>query len=81
MNADYLREFMGWCLLINVGLIGFSTLSLVLMADTMIKIHQRLFGLDPDVLKQSYFNYLANFKLLVIVFNLVPYLALKMMGV
>ena len=50
MNADYLREFMGWCLLINVGLIGFSTLSLVLMADTMIKIHQRLFGLDPDVL-------------------------------
>ena len=39
-----------------------------------------MFGLDQEDVLESYFTYLANFKIAIIVFNLVPYLSLRMMG-
>lgn len=80
MDLGLLSEFLGWCLAINVGLLCFSTISILLMMNSIIKVHQRMFGLEPIALKQSYFNYLANYKIAIIILNLVPFLALKMMG-
>lgn len=80
MNLDTLREFLGWCSLINIGLLMFSTIMLIAMRDTVTGIHRSLFRIDEEALHQAYFRYLANYKIAVIVFNIVPYLALCIMG-
>ena len=41
-------------------------------------VHQKWFGLSELDLQREYFRYLANYKILTLVFNLVPYLALRL---
>ena len=42
-----------------------------------MKIHRKMFGLSEEVLSKEYFRYLANYKIAIFIFNLVPYLALR----
>ena len=79
MSLEQLTGFFGWCSVINIGVLLFSTIMLVLMKDWVINIHSKMFNLNPQVLAPI-FRYLGNLKLLVIVFNLVPYLALKLIS-
>lgn len=74
---EQLTAFLGWCTLINIGLLLFSTLMIALIKDFAIRVHSKMFDLDPQTLPTMYFDYLGRFKVLVIVFNLVPYLALR----
>jgi hypothetical protein len=50
---------------------------IVLMRSTAMKIHGKMFGLSEEVLSKEYFRYLANYKIAIYIFNLVPYLALR----
>lgn len=74
---EQLTAFLGWCTLINIGLLLFSALMIALIKDFAIRVHSKMFDLDPQTLPAMYFDYLGRFKVLVIVFNLVPYLALR----
>ncbi|HBJ83730.1 MAG: hypothetical protein Q8M07_27060 [Prosthecobacter sp.] len=81
MNSiETLRAFLGWCSAISIGILFISTAALMLMRGPVSKLHARLFGLSADDLSRSYFQYLAHFKIAVIVFHLVPYLALRVMA-
>ena len=73
-------EFFGWCLLINLGLMVVTMLALMLMRGTISRIHAGIFNLSEADMKIEYVRYLSNFKILVIVFNLAPYIALKLMA-
>ncbi len=75
-----LREFLGWCLIVNFGLLIFSTIMIVAARGWISSIHAKLFGLSEPTLSQSYFNYLANFKFLVIVFNFTPWVVLHIIA-
>lgn len=81
MNSiESLTEFLGWCTLINLGFLLVTSILILAMRTAVSNIHSKMFGLDSmDVLK-AYFQYLAHFKIAVIVLNLVPYLALKIMS-
>ena len=74
---EQLTAFFGWCTVINIGLLLFSTLMVSLVRDFAINMHSKIFNLDPETLPAMYFDYLGRLKLLMIVFNLVPYLALR----
>ncbi len=81
MNSlETLRTFLGWCSVINIGVLIITSLALLVMRGTVAKIHSRLFGLSEEDLARAYFQYLAQFKIAVIVFNLVPYIALRVMA-
>jgi hypothetical protein len=77
--VETLRKFFGWCTVINFGIILFTAVAILLMRDWMSELHGSMFGLDQEEVLESYFAYLANFKIVIIVFNLVPYLSLRMM--
>ena len=77
---ETLTEFFGWSAVINIALLLLSTVAITLGGEAATKTHQRLFGLDEQSVKQAYFRYLSQFKILTIVFSIVPYIALKMMG-
>ena len=79
---DYatLTEFLGWCTVINAGLLVIAALSLMTMRSWIAPLHSRMFKVSEENLSRYYFQYLGNYKLLVFTLNLVPYLALKIMA-
>ena len=64
----------------NVALMIFSSVTLLIGLKPILRIHSRMFELDEPDLKRAYFQYLAQFKIVVLVFNVVPYIALKLIG-
>lgn len=78
-SLETLAAFLGWCTLINMGMLILASLAMVSMRETMTKMHRSMFGLDDTDLARAYFQYLAQYKILVFVFNLMPYLALRIM--
>ena len=77
ITIETITEFLGWCSIINIGMLLLSAVFILLFKNTVIKIHAKMFDLDKVYLNQTYFKYLAQYKILIIVFNIVPYFALK----
>lgn len=80
MSIENLTAFLGWCTLINFGLLIIAAVAIVLMRGSISGIHASMFKLEQNDLSSAYFQYLANYKILIIVFNLVPYLALRIIS-
>jgi hypothetical protein len=80
ISLHELTILLGWCTAINIGIFLFSTLMTTLTKSFAANLHSKLFQLDPASRPKMYFEYLGNFKILILVFNLVPYLALRIMG-
>ena len=80
MTIETLTELLGWVSIINIAILLCSTLALISMRGFITKIHSSLFGLDEKDLGGAYFQYLAQYKIAIIVFNIAPYLALKIMS-
>lgn len=79
-SMEALTTFFGWCTALNLGLLIVASVSLVAMGGSMSKIHSKMFRLSDEDLSRTYFQYLAQYKIGIFVFNLVPYIALKMMN-
>jgi len=74
-----LVTFLGWCTLINVGIYLFSAFFIFIFKNFTTNIHSNMSGVDPAELPTLYFKYLGNFKIGILLFNLAPYVALKLM--
>jgi hypothetical protein len=61
-------------------LLAFSSMMVVAMRRSISRLHGRMFGLDSADLSRAYFQYLAQYKIAIIVFSLTPYVALKVMA-
>ena len=80
VTVEVMREFLGWCSVINIGLLTFTAIFVVLLRGPISRIHAKMFNLDEAELSPAYFQYLAQYKFIIIVFNIVPYLALRIMN-
>ncbi len=80
MDTSTLTEFLGWCLIINSAILAITTIALITCKDFVSRVHSRLFKVSEESLFEPYFNYLSLFKVAVIVFNLTPYIALKIIA-
>jgi len=80
MTMESLTEFLGWCSVLNIGLLLASTLSVIVGHERLASIHAKLLHMERPDLIRGYFQYLANYKIVVLVFNVIPYIALKVMG-
>ncbi len=80
MTTESLTVFLGWASVVNIAVLMLSTLMLIAMRGAISKIHSRLFGLDEKDLGRAYFQYLAQYKIAIIVLNIAPYIALKIMA-
>ena len=80
MNIETIREFLGWCTVINFGLMAFGAVKLLLIRDWASGVHAKMFGLDNASVRGAYFQYFVNYKIAILVFNLGPYIALTIMS-
>lgn len=78
MTLDDLTNFFGWWTLINLVLYLITVVSVILYKDKISAFQARLLGVSPDDLKPLYIQYIARFKLIILTFNLAPYLALRL---
>lgn len=80
MYLEPLRDFLGWCTLINLGLLVIITVSPLLFRKKVGRLHARMFGFDPSLAPLECYHFIAYYKMAVLIFNLAPYLALRIMG-
>jgi len=80
ISIEALTTFLGWSTVINFAILMITALLLIFMRGSISKIHTRMYGLSEKDLMRAYFQYLAQYKIAVIVFNMVPYIALKIMA-
>jgi hypothetical protein len=80
MDIATLRTFFGWCTVINVGMMILSFALLIPLSDFVYRVHSRLFPMSREAFNIIIYSYLGIYKILVIVFCLVPYVALSIMA-
>ena len=81
MNSiETLSVFLGWCTVINFGLLLLASIFLTAARGWVLQTHARMFGLSEENLLRAYVQYLAIYKIAIFVLNLVPYIALKIMA-
>lgn len=80
MNIESIHDFLGWCTLINFGMLLLMTVSFVLLRSKISRLHARMFGFNESLLPLEFYRFIAYYKMAVLLFNLVPYLALRVMA-
>ena len=80
MTMEQITTFLGWACTINIAILALSTISLIAMRGWVTGLHSQLFGLDEKDLGRAYFQYLAQYKIAIIVLNITPYIALKIIA-
>ena len=76
-TLDVLLKWLGWCAVINIGILSVWFLAFALMRDWIFRIHTRWFTLTHTDFDAIHYAMMARFKLLVLLLNVVPYLALR----
>jgi Family of unknown function (DUF6868) len=78
MNLDQLTELFKWMTIINIGLLLLSSMLIILMKNVMQKLHGKLFGIKEENIALMAYGYLGMYKVLIIVFILVPFISLTL---
>jgi hypothetical protein len=80
MTLEIIRDMLGWCIVINWILLAWWLLFFILAHDWMYRIHGKWFNLSVEKFDAIHYSGMAIFKTAIFVFNLVPYLALRIVG-
>lgn len=78
MTPETITTFLGWCTLINFGILIVSTTAMYLGRNRITPLHSRMFGIEEAALRMVYFQYLGYYKLITVTMNLTPYIAMKL---
>ncbi|MHC5083613.1 MAG: DUF6868 family protein [Planctomycetota bacterium] len=76
MTLEQLTEFFKWMMIINIGVMAFSTVLVVVLKHAICKLHGKLFGLTENQIAMACYAYLGMYKVVVTAFFIVPYVAL-----
>lgn len=81
MNSlESITAFFGWTTVVNFVLLFISSIIVITAREAISRIHGSMFGLETADLSHAYFQYIAQYKIAIIVFSLTPYIALKLMA-
>jgi len=76
MDIGTLTSFFGWCTALNLGLLILTSIMCISFADFSYRMNHKFFSISRDAFNTALVCFIGFFKILVIVFNLIPYLAL-----
>ena len=74
------RDVLLWCFLINMGLLLWWFMFFTLAHDWVYQFHGKWFKLSVDKFDAIHYAGMAFFKICIFLFNIVPYLALFIVG-
>jgi hypothetical protein len=80
MAIQTLTEFFMWCTIMNLTLMVFWSAIFLLAPDWVYRTQVKFVPVSREVFNVTLYGFLGLFKIFVLVFNLVPYLALSIIG-
>ena len=80
MNAEFVRGFLLWCLIVNYGVLLCWFIAFRFGHSWMFKLHSRWFHLSEERFDGIHYLGMALYKIGILLFNLVPYVALCIVG-
>ena len=80
MEISKLRLILGWCCVLNFGLIFILSLFFLFGIDWVYNIQSSYIFIPREEYNSIWFLTIGIWKILVIVFNLIPYIALRIIG-
>ena len=76
MDIPSIRAFFMWCTIIDVGFLILTILICAGAGDWIYRMHSRWFPLSKEAFNTVIYSWIGLLKIFIIIFNLVPYLAL-----
>jgi len=80
MATEIIREVLGWCAVINIGLLIWWLLILLLAHDWVYRLHSKWVPVSIEQFNGTHYAGIAMFKIAILFFNVVPYIALRVVG-
>ena len=80
MDIHTLTLFFMWCTIINVGFLIFLALIYLLAPNLVYRMQSRWIPISRETFDTIFYSSFAFFKILVLVFNAVPWIALVIIG-
>jgi hypothetical protein len=76
MNVDVLRAVLGWCAVINYGVLLWWFLVFWFAHNWIYRFHGQWFPMPVEQFNALHYGAMAGYKIGVLLFNVVPYVAL-----
>lgn len=80
MDLQTLRTFFLWCTIIDMGLLMLTFLMFAFARDWIYRIHSKWFPISRESFDMAIYALMGGFKIAVFVFNVVPCVALHLVG-
>lgn len=80
MSINMLTDFLGWCAVLNIALLFWWVFFMTVAHDWVYRIHTRWFYLNMERFDAIHYAGIAFYKLSIIIFNIAPYLALRIIS-
>lgn len=79
-SAEVWTQFFGWYTVINLVFYVISAVAVLAMRNLVVRHSARWFGVTEDVALRTVYQWIGAYKLGILLFGLVPWLALKLMA-
>ncbi|HUU70840.1 MAG TPA: hypothetical protein VM186_15030 [Planctomycetota bacterium] len=80
MDIAVVRAFFMWCTIMDGALLVLAFLIRTFAGDWVYRLQSRWFPIPREAFNIAMYSFIGLFKVFVLVFNLIPYLALVIVG-
>ena len=80
MDIPTLTRFFMWCTIVNGALLVLWTTTYILVPDLVYRTQSRWFPIPREIFTVVFYSFLGLFKIVFLVFNVVPFAALLIVG-
>jgi len=80
MDIQTLTTFFMWCTIINAGFLVFLALVYLLTPNLAYRLQSRFIPISRETFDVVFYSFIGFFKVVVLVFNVVPWIALLIIG-
>ncbi len=80
MDIQMLTRFFMWCTIMNGTLLVLSFVICACAGDWVYRMHSKWFPISREAFNVAIYSLIALFKMFVLAFNVVPYVALLIAG-
>jgi hypothetical protein len=77
MNVQLISDFVLWCAILNYTVLLFWFVAFVFAHGWLLRLHSRWFHMSEDRFDSIHYASMAVYKIGILLFNLVPFLALR----
>mgnify|MGYP007092492915 FL=1 len=77
VTKENLRTFLGWCTVINLGMLLYWFLAIAFAHDFVFQVHTWWFEISKERFDEIHYTMMGYCKLAVLLFNVTPYLVLR----